>query len=180
MSEIVIAKRYAKALLNLAQQENALEVVEKSMSELSENYQHSEDLQKVFFDTKIQKSVKEGVLAKVLETLEAPKLVQTFAFYLLAKRRIVLLPEIQIAFSSLVREKLGRLDAKVTVAQELPSSTASELEKKLSEYSGKDVRVNYINDPTILGGVVTQIGSMVIDGSLRNQLNRIHQSIIRG
>jgi F-type H+-transporting ATPase subunit delta len=54
------------------------------------------------------------------------------------------------------------------------------LRKELSEYSGKDVSLSVKIDPAILGGVVTRIGSEVIDGSLRNQLEQVRQSIIQG
>ncbi|MBT5088131.1 MAG: F0F1 ATP synthase subunit delta, partial [Deltaproteobacteria bacterium] len=53
-------------------------------------------------------------------------------------------------------------------------------EKAISKYSGKEVTVKITIDPAIIGGIVTRIGSVVIDGSIHTQLNQIRQTIIRG
>jgi F-type H+-transporting ATPase subunit delta len=115
-----------------------------------------------------------------LTKINATALVDTFSRYLLAKRRIVLLPSIETAFNLLLQEKLGRIEARVTVAHELPNATVEKLEKSISEYSGKDVAISITIDPAIIGGIVTRIGSVVIDGSIHTQLNQIRQTIIRG
>ena len=80
----------------------------------------------------------------------------------------------------LLQEKLGRIEAEVTAAHELPKETVRKLEKAISRYSGKNAEVNVTIDPSIIGGIITRIGSMVIDGSIHTQLNQIRQSIIRG
>ena len=80
----------------------------------------------------------------------------------------------------LLQEKLGRIEAKVTAAYELPKETVKKLVKAISGYSGKEVKVNVAIDPSIIGGMVTRIGSTVIDGSIKTHLNKIRQSIIRG
>ena len=180
MSQIVIAKRYARALTNLIDKEKELESVLQSLTDLAEAFQSSSDLQKLLVNTKVSLDDKTKVIIQILEKMKAPPLVQTFMRYLLAKRRIMLLPEIEQAFSQLVMEKLGKLEADVTVAEELSKSNLKELEEKISSYSGKTVSVTQHTDPSILGGIITRIGSVVIDGSIRNQLTRVRQSIIRG
>lgn len=180
MSQTVIAKRYAKALFHLAEKENAHEAVGQDLAEFSQSFAASEELQNVLADTKISSLLKRDIVQKILEQLHPAPLVQTFIQYLLSKKRIFLLPEIEQVFSTLLREKLGRLDAEITVAKELPESTLAQITQKLSQSSGKDVHVRVKVDPEIIGGVVTRIGSVVIDGSLRHQLTRVYQSIIRG
>jgi len=80
----------------------------------------------------------------------------------------------------LLQEKLGRIEAEVTAASELPEETVKKLVNAISGYSGKEVEVNVTIDPSIIGGIVTRIGSTVIDGSIQTHLNQIRQSIIRG
>ncbi|MBF0278250.1 MAG: ATP synthase F1 subunit delta [SAR324 cluster bacterium] len=180
MSQIVIATRYAKALLNLAEKDGSIESVDEDLSEVVQTFNSSEELQSLFADPKVLSSDKRNIVLKILEKLQLRPLVHTFIEYLLSKKRIELLAEIQTVFSSLVREKMGILNAEITVAKELPESTISDIKQKLSNYSGKDVHVRVKIDNSIIGGVVTRIGSVVIDGSLRNQLARVYQSIIRG
>lgn len=180
MSQLVIAKRYAKALLKLVEKEKAFEKISGELSEISESFTTSSDLQKVLADTKIPNQTKRAIVQKILELHKSNSLVSTFIQYLLVKKRIMLLPDIESVFSGLVREKLGRLEAEIIVAHQLTEAKITEITKKLSEYSGKEVHVSVKVDESIIGGVVTRIGSEVIDGSLRNQLNLVYQSIIRG
>lgn len=180
MSQMVIAKRYAKALLNLAEKENAPETVSHDLSEVSQTFVASEELQNVLADTKISSLLKRDIVNKILEQLQLTPLVQTFIQYLLSKKRIALLADIETVFSSLVREKMGHLDAEITVAKELPEAVIAEITRKLSQSSGKEVHVRVKVDSSIIGGVVTRIGSVVMDGSVRHQLTRVYQSIIRG
>ena len=178
MSQGVIARRYAKALINLAEKD--LENTGKSLTALADAYSNSTELSEVLSDTKVSSQIKQDVLKNILKKIKVSNLVDTFSRYLLAKRRIVLLPNIERAFNLLLQEKLGRIEAGITVAQEIPKVTVGKLEEAISRYSGKEVTVNITIDPAIIGGIVTRIGSVVIDGSIHTQLNQIRQSIIRG
>jgi len=178
LSQGVIARRYAKALINLAEKD--LENTGKSLTALADAYSKSTELSEVLSDTKVSSQIKQDVLKNILKKIKVTDFVDTFSRYLLAKRRIVLLPNIERAFNLLLQEKLGRIEAGITVAQEIPEVTINKLEKAISMYSGKEVTVNITIDPAIIGGIVTRIGSVVIDGSIHTQLNQIRQSIIRG
>ena len=174
----MIARRYAKALINLA--ENDLDNTGKQLQSITEVYKENSELRQVLSDSKVSSRVKLEILKDVLSKLKVSKLVDTFIRYLLAKRRINILPDIERAFNLLLQEKLGRIEAKVTTASELPKDTVKKLVDAISSYSGKEIEVNVTIDPSIIGGIVTRIGSTVIDGSIQTYLNQIRQSIIRG
>ena len=176
----MIARRYAKALVNLAEKEKDLDNVGKNLTAITEVYKENSELKQVLSDTKVSSRVKQEILKDVLNTIKTSKLVDTFSRYLLAKRRIDILPDIERAFNLLLQEKLGRIEANVTAAYELPKETVKKLVNAISGYSGKEVKVNVAIDPSIIGGMVTRIGSTVIDGSIKTHLNKIRQSIIRG
>ncbi len=180
MSQGMIARRYAKALVNLAEKENDLDNAGKNLTALTEVYKENTELREVLSDIKVSSRAKLEILKGVLNEIKAPALVDTFSRYLLAKRRIDFLPDIERAFNLLLQEKLGRIEADVTTAYELPDETVKNMEDAISSYSGKEVEVNVTIDPSIIGGIVTRIGSMVIDGSIQTQLNQIRQSIIKG
>ena len=176
----MIARRYAKALVNLAEKEKDLDNAGKNLTAITEVYKENSELRQVLSDTKVSSRVKQEILKDVLNTIKTSKLVDTFSRYLLAKRRIDILPDIERAFNLLLQEKLGRIEANVTAAYELPNETVKKLVNAISGYSGKEVQVNVAIDPSIIGGMVTRIGSTVIDGSIKTHLNKIRQSIIRG
>ena len=180
MSQGMIARRYAKALLNLADNEKDLDNTGKILSAIAEVYKENSELRQVLSDTKVSSRVKLEILKDVLSKIKASTLVDKFSRYLLAKRRINFLPDIERAFNLLLQEKLGRIEAEVTTASELPKKTVKNLIDAISVYTGKDVEVNVTIDPSIIGGIVTRIGSTVIDGSIQTNLNQIRQSIIRG
>ncbi len=117
MSQGVIARRYAKALINLAEKD--LENTGKSLTALADVYSNSTELSEVLSDTKVSSQIKQNVLKEILKKIKVSKLVDTFIRYLLAKRRIVLLPNIERAFNLFLQEKLGRIEAGITVAQEM-------------------------------------------------------------
>jgi F-type H+-transporting ATPase subunit delta len=176
----MIARRYAKALVNLAENENDLDNTGKHLNSITEVYKENLELRQVLSDTKVSSGIKLEILKDVLSKIKVSKLVDTFSRYLLAKRRIDFLPDIERAFNLLLQEKLGRIEANVTTASELPKDTVKKLVDAISSYSGKEIEVNVTIDPSIIGGIVTRIGSTVIDGSIQTYLNQIRQSIIRG
>ena len=176
----MIARRYAKALVNLAENEKDLDNTGKHLNSITEVYKENLELRQVLLDTKVPSSIKLEILKDVLIKIKVSRLVDTFSRYLLAKRRIDFLPDIERAFNLLLQEKLGRIEANVTTASELPKDTVKKLVDAISSYSGKEIEVNVTIDPSIIGGIVTRIGSTVIDGSIQTYLNQIRQSIIRG
>ena len=180
MSQGMIARRYAKALVNLAENEKDLDNTGKHLNSITEVYKENLELRQVLSDTKVSSGIKLEILKDVLIKIKVTRLVDTFSRYLLAKRRIDFLPDIERAFNLLLQEKLGRIEANVTTASELPKDTVKKLVDAISSYSGKEIEVNVTIDPSIIGGIVTRIGSTVIDGSIQTYLNQIRQSIIRG
>ena len=176
----MIARRYAKALVNLAEKGKGLDNAGKNLTAITVVYKENSELRQVLSDTKVSSRVKQEILKDVLNKIKASKLVDTFSRYLLAKRRIDILPDIERAFNLLLQEKLGRIEANVTAAYELPKETVKNLVNAISGYSGKEVEINVTIDPSIIGGIITRIGSTVIDGSIQTHLNQIRQSIIRG
>ena len=180
MSQGMIARRYAKALVNLADNEKDLDNTGKNLTAIATVYKENSELRQVLSDTKVSSRLKLEIMKDVLSKIKASKLVDTFSRYLLAKRRIDFLPDIERAFNLLLQEKLGRIEAEVTSASELPKETVKQLIDAISVYSGKEVEVNVTIDPSIIGGIITRIGSTVIDGSVQTHLNQIRQSIIRG
>jgi len=180
VSQGMIARRYAKALVNLAENEKDLDNTGKHLNSITEVYKENLELRQVLSDTKVSSGIKLEILKDVLSKIKVSKLVDTFSRFLLAKRRIDFLPDIERAFNLLLQEKLGRIEANVTTASELPKDTVKKLVDAISSYSGKEIEVNVTIDPSIIGGIVTRIGSTVIDGSIQTYLNQIRQSIIRG
>ena len=86
--------------------------------------------------------------------------------------------EINKKFAHTLDERAGLVAATVTTARPIPADVHSQLEGALASLTGKKVRIDFVTDPDLIGGVVTRIGSTVYDGSLRNQLEQIKEKMI--
>ena len=184
MSQMVIARRYASALSSLAKKENNLEQVGTELQDFCDTLHEAAELQESLSNNKVPMPVRNSILTEILTKMELSRLVSTFLRYLLSKRRLTLVHDIARAFALLTQEAMGILPAEVTVAKEPRSKESKDLLQKLQEQlsasTGKTVQIHVSVDPSIIGGIVTRIGSMVIDGSIRNQLIQVRESIIRG
>ena len=184
MSQMVIAHRYASALSSLAKKENNLEQVGTELQDFCDTLHEAAELQESLSNNKVPMPVRNSILTEILTKMELSSLVSTFLRYLLSKRRLTLVHDIARAFALLTQEAMGILPAEVTVAKEPRSKESKDLLQKLQEQlsasTGKTVQIHVSVDPSIIGGIVTRIGSMVIDGSIRNQLIQVRESIIRG
>jgi F-type H+-transporting ATPase subunit delta len=180
MSRGIVAQRYAKALIGLTTSKKELEEAGEKLSEASGAYLSSIELQEILASNKVSYPIKQKILGELLDRLKTPSLINTFCKYLLSKRRIELIPSISKAFETLYQIKIGRIQAQVSVTHELSDVNLKKLEKTLTSMTGMEVQVETKLDPHLIGGIVTRIGSTVFDGSIRKQLNLIHQSISKG
>lgn len=180
MSNPVISRRYARALLNLAVKEKQMEPVTEGLEDIADAMETSPELGNMIADPKVPQAEKQKVIEALMEKAGVAPLVNNFVRLVASKRRLILLPEIRDLFHALADERMGRGMAEVTAATDLTQAQQDSLRTKLESLSGKTISLKVNVDPSMLGGVVARVGSTVWDGSLRNQLNQIRQSIIEG
>jgi len=176
----IVARRYALALMNLAAREQEIEAVARGLDDVADTFKESPQLRAFFSEPKVPRSAKEAAMAELLAVSKAPPLVSNFLRYVTRKRRIGLLEDMRRLFHELADQRMGRAHADVTVAATLTEAQQEGLRSRLEALSGKRIELRVKSDPLILGGVMARIGSIVWDGTLRNQLNYIQQSIIEG
>jgi F-type H+-transporting ATPase subunit delta len=178
MSASAVARRYAKALLQLADESKQTEKVARDLSDLRATWDGSAELRNLFenpgFSTEVRKKVLEA-LAKRMGL--APLLMNTLLL-LSDRRRLRYLPEIAEAFTDLAEAKSGRVRVTVTTASALPDKYFAELQKVLESATGRKVVVEKHEDPSIIAGVVTRIGDKVFDGSVRNRLVELKDTLL--
>ena len=176
----VIARRYALALMNLAAKSEGIEEVAGGLDDLVDLLAESDRLAAMLASPDVPHNDKERIVASVLQRMQAPQLVDTFVRYLAHKRRIELVTEIRRIYHELADERLGLAQAQVTVAAPLGDGEEERLRTLYEKVSGKKISLAVTVDPSIIGGVVTKIGSTVWDGSLRNALDTLQSEISGG
>lgn len=180
MNGSIVGKRYAKALINLAGSNKDIEKAGNELQEIAEVFQQSPELQSVIQEPKLNRSMKVSVIEAILKKMKCDELVNRFCRFLTFKNRFNIISDISAAYNEIASERLGKATANVVVAQKLTTKEEKKLQKQLSEFTGKSIALSVSVDESIIGGAITTIGSQVLDGSIRNKLNLIRETIVKG
>lgn len=175
-----LAKRYAKALADVAAASNELEAVREELSGVAKLMQEHRELRQFLANPSVLRADKARAFEQIVATLQLRPLTATFLRILLAAGRLPALEGVVRAYEALVDERLGRVRAVVTSAVALDAEGEERLRQRLQVVTGKQVYLQVQQDPRLLGGLVTQIGSQVYDGSLKTQLAKLREELVRG
>jgi F-type H+-transporting ATPase subunit delta len=116
----------------------------------------------------------------VLEKLDISAVIKSFVTLLFKKKRLGYIRDINEHYNKLADELKGIVRAELTSATELSSDSFEQIRSSLTKLTGKDVLLEAKIDPELIGGVVTRIGDLVLDGSIRTQLKNMRESLKRG
>lgn len=170
MSVQMIARRYSSALADVILQRGEAKEVQHELQQWEELLQTNAALQEVFRNPTIALDQKRAVLNKLIDRAKPRPTTANFLKVLLQNQRLTELPEINGKLTEILDERAGMVAAIVTTARPVPDNIQRSLEQRLTTLTQKKVRLNFEQDPDLIGGLVTRIGSTVYDGSVRNQL----------
>ena len=181
MTNRTAAIRYARALLDVAVKEkDNLEQVERDLAGFAELFAQHPLLAKVMLNPAVPVPRKRAVVAE-LTSLTKPMPVVSKLLMLLAERdRLVLLPDLLDAYRERLLDHQKVVRAHITTAEPLAADRAQAIEQSLARVTGRTVTVQTKVDPSIIGGVVTRIGSTVYDGSVARQLEKMKARLVEG
>ncbi|BAD39073.1 F0F1 ATP synthase subunit delta [Symbiobacterium thermophilum] len=177
MMNHAVARRYARALFELAQEKGLLDQVNRELELVVSMYETDSYLRAFMNDQRISPSQKRKVLASVLEGKVSP-LVLHFLYVVVQKRREPHLPSMYRAFQDLANEAMGVVEVEVRSAVPLAEETARNLEAKLTTKLGKRVKLRTQVAPELIGGLAVRVGDTLMDGSVRTRLRRMHERLI--
>ncbi|GAB6062648.1 F0F1 ATP synthase subunit delta [Deferrisoma palaeochoriense] len=175
-----IARRYAKALFELARDAGRAEEVGRELREIYELLSTNPELRATLLTPVLPRRVKAEVLAALLERLGPSDLVANFLRVLLEARKLPVLSDILEAYEALADEAAGRVRGEVLTALPLEPDEVEAIRTALAKRLEKEVQLSARQDPEILGGVVARVGNLVFDASLRTQLQRLRDSFLKG
>jgi len=173
-----VAKRYAKALFELALSEKKLAEVSADLDLLEANYNNVDELRQVVESPVIPKHQKQDVVEKVFKKTVQP-LSFEFLSILIKKGREAELVQIIDECRRMIDEHNGVLRGTVSSVVPLSGKQLDALKKKLDTMTSKDVQLQQQIDDSLLGGFVVQINDMVYDNSLKHQLGKLKESLIQ-
>lgn len=180
MSVETVARRYATALADVVIKSGETMTVKSELKSWEEMMNANANLQSAFSNPAIAHANKEKVLESLLEKAKPSKTTGNFLRVLLRNDRLTELREINDKFASVLNERSGIVTAEVTSARPLSEAEKSDFQANIAKLTGKKVNLNFKTDESIIGGVVTRVGSTVYDGSVKTQLENLKQQLVNG
>ncbi len=177
MISSTLARRYAKALVEIGQERNALEKYGQDLTNLADLMEASKDFRGVLISPVFTKEDKKRISGEVLKKADTDPMVVNFVNLLIDRKRIDQLPGIDKAFREKVDEINGITRGQVTSAETLDEKEVARVTDALSRISGKKVLVTTSVDPGLIGGLFAKVGDMVFDGTIRTQLQQLKESL---
>lgn len=180
MRSSAIARRYAKALILIGKEDGQAEKyrdeLERAISMLDAQPVFEQTIGNPLYATESRRAI----LRTVIEKLQFSDIIVSFLLLLFDKQRFFHIRSIMENYARLADELKGVVRANLVSATELEDDTIDQIRGALSKMTGKEVILDAGLDPTLIGGVVTRIGDLVLDGSIRTQLKNMSQSLKRG
>jgi F-type H+-transporting ATPase subunit delta len=175
-----IARRYAKALIQLAIEEGAVEKYYDELAGFGSILDTHSDFAALLSSPAYTIETKKALLKDVIDKLTLSKIVANFFFLLLEKNRLNHLSSIIVGYRGFADELSGLLRTTVTSALPLEDKQIEEIKAALEKTTGKTVLLKVEYDQSLIGGVVAQIGDTIFDGSIKTQLDRIQDILQKG
>ncbi len=180
MSANAIARRYAKALVQLAAEERAVAKFQSDLSGFDSVLKANPELNAIFSSPAYGIEAKKGVLRDLVGKLALPDTVANFVQLLMDRNRLSLLSQIVVSYGALADELSGVVRPVLISAFPLADSQVADVKNALAQSTGKQVELRVETDSNLIGGVVTKIGDKIYDGSVKTQLSRIQDILQKG
>ena len=173
--ETLAAKRYALAAFEIASERRNYEAWRDGLNQIAE-FMSDPEVKRVLENTRVTLDPKQRLIEADLGDLDP--MVLNLARLLLRKHRTSIAPDISIAFNELIDEERGIDHAHVRTAVPLTEAETADLARRLQQQTGHEVILTVEVDPSVLGGLVIQIGDRLIDASTRARLQAMRESLV--
>ncbi len=178
MSITTIANRYARALADVITERGEMNEVVADLSGFTALMNGHEQLRDVFASPVISTERKRNVLGELLAKIQLRPTSSNFLRLLVDNSRLHNLDQILKVLMRELDSRTNIVSAEITTAREISQQEETLLADKLKAATGKQVRLQFRTDPAIIGGVVTRIGSLVYDGSIKTQLAQMKKRLL--
>ena len=172
------ASRYALALYELAKENSELDAVEKNVNDILVIYNTSQDFKNFIKNPTQSQSIQLEIINKISNQMNLSKITINFLSVLVNKRRIFFINKIFLNFLNLSSKKKGEVSASLTSSKNLTKDELEKLKINLSQTMGMSIALDYKIDENLIGGLKMQIGSLMIDTSIKNKLKKYEQTML--
>lgn len=168
-----LAGRYASALLDLADEQKALDQVSGDLQTLRSMIGESEDMRRLLNSPVITREEQRRAMTALMDKAGTSQLTQRFVLVVARNHRLFALPAMIDGYLSELARRRGEITAQVTSARSLSDGQQNALLDALRTAVGGKIQLDLKVDPALIGGLVVKVGSRMIDSSLRSKLQRL-------
>lgn len=180
MSVETVARRYASALADVVVNSSDKDTVQSELKTWEQMLNTNQNLNNAFYNPAIAQENKEKVLESLIAKANPSKTTANFLRVLLKNNRLTEINAINSKLDSVLAERSGVISASVISSRELTEAEKADLRANLAKRTGgKEIKLEYKIDESIIGGAITRVGSTVYDGSVRTQLELLKQQMIK-
>jgi ATP synthase F1 delta subunit len=172
-----IAEVYARSLFEVAKEHDALDRVHDELSEFTEALSDERNLQVFLFSPYFSSEEKKNGVTSIVS--DADERFVNFLELLAERHRMPAIFRIKREFDALWAEENQLLPVTVTSAVELDEGLVEDIGKRIQDQTGRRVELSSNVDPEVLGGLMVQVGNMVLDGTVRNRLERLRKQVTK-
>lgn len=177
MSNRSSAARYARALLDVSRKEGDPQAVETELASFVSLVNGHETLSRALVNPSIPVTRKSALVAELLSRVTVGPIVRKTIQMLADRDRLVLLADVLDEYRRRLLDLQNIVRAEVTTAVPLPADRLALIEQAIAAKTGRKVAMSASVDPAIIGGVVTRIGSVIYDGSVKRQLEKMKETL---
>jgi len=175
---ITSAERYSLALFELSEENNLLSQIEDQSSSILNLIEQSEDFSNLIKDPTTSQEDLLKVINTISENNKFESLFKNFLSFLIQKRRFFFIERILKSFIEICSRKRGELKAELKSAKELSNEEITKITEELTKNFSSKIKLNYKHDESLIGGLVVQVGSTMVDTSIKNKLQQIENRMI--
>jgi ATP synthase F1 delta subunit len=172
-----IARVYAEALFEVARDKGKLDEVHDQLADVADAIAENRDLQVFLFSPYFSSAEKRDGIARVISGGNTELV--NFLELLAEKHRMPAIFRIRTRFDEMWAKEKRHLDVRLTSAVELPSDVVDAVGKQIEDQTGQTIELETDVDERVLGGIVLQVGNMVLDASVRNKLERLRKEVAK-
>ena len=172
-----VAKRYATALFDLANETDDVLTLEKNVNTLQQAIDESSDLNSLISSPIYSRDQQKRAIGAIATKMGMSGIMINALSLMAEKRRLFVIPMFLSVLNELISESKNEITAEVVSAQSLSKGQIEKLGKSLKNNFGKDVKINATVDSTLIGGMVVKVGSRMIDTTIRAKLNSLQNTM---
>jgi F-type H+-transporting ATPase subunit delta len=172
-----IARRYAKALIEIGKEEDKLEQFKGELKAFSKLLKEFPELNACLTSPIYSTEELRGIVSFLNKKLNLSDTILNFLYLLIDKRRAIYFEEIIASYEDFINEIFGYVKAKIITPKPLPKKNYEKIKEVLERVTEKKILLEAKTDPQIIGGVIAEVGDKVFDGSIRNQLQKMREKL---